>query len=164
MNKRKVIYDCDPGHDDAIALLIGLASEKLDIVAITTSAGNQTQDRTYTNVKGLLSLVKREDIPVGRGAEKPLKRNLIIADYIHGKTGIDGAELPLPTVEDRKLKALDLMVDILRKSDEKVTIVATGPQTNVAILLMAYPELKEKSNRVHGRSMLWRKLYSEFGI
>lgn len=144
MNKRKVIYDCDPGHDDAIALLIGLASEKLDIVAITTSAGNQTQDRTYTNVKGLLSLVKREDIPVGRGAEKPLKRDLIIADYIHGKTGIDGAELPLPTVEDRKLKALDLMVDILRKSDEKVTIVATGPQTNVAILLMAYPELKEK--------------------
>lgn len=144
MDKRKIIYDCDPGHDDAIALLIGLASEKLDIAAITTAAGNQTQERTYANVRGLLSLVKREDIPVGRGFDKPLKRNLIIADYIHGKTGIDGAELPLPTVEDKKVKALDLMVKVLRDSKEKVTIVATGPQTNVAVLLLAHPELKEK--------------------
>lgn len=144
MDKRKIIYDCDPGHDDAIALLIGLASEKLDIAAITTAAGNQTQERTYANVRGLLSLVKREDIPVGRGFDKPLKRNLIIADYIHGKTGIDGAELPLPAVEDKKVKALDLMVKVLRDSKEKVTIVATGPQTNVAVLLLAYPELKEK--------------------
>lgn len=144
MDKRKVIYDCDPGHDDAIALLIGLASEKLDIVAITTSAGNQTQERTYHNVRGLLSLVKREDIPVAKGAEKPLKRNLIIADYIHGKTGLDGADLPSPTVEDKKLRALDLMVETLKASEEKITIVATGPLTNVAILLLSHPELKEK--------------------
>lgn len=144
MDKKKVIYDCDPGHDDAIALLIGLASDKLDIVAITTAAGNQTQERTYANVRGLLSLIRREDIPVGKGSEKPLKRNLIIADYIHGKTGIDGAELPLPTVEDKKIKALDLMAEVLKNSQEKVTIVATGPQTNVAILLLSYPELKEK--------------------
>lgn len=148
MGKRKIIYDCDPGHDDAIALLIGLAAENLDIVAITTAAGNQTQDRTYANVKGLLSLVKREDIPVGRGFEKPIKRELIIAEHIHGKTGIDGAELPLPTIHDQKLKALDVMVDVLRKAKEKITIVATGPLTNVAILLLAYPELKEKIDSI----------------
>lgn len=144
MEKKRIIYDCDPGHDDAIALLIGLAAENIEIAAITTAAGNQTQDRTYGNVKGLLSLTGREDIPVGRGAEKPIKRNLIIADYIHGKTGIDGAELPEPTVEDKKYKALDLMADVVKKSDKPVTLIATGPLTNIAIFLLAYPELKSK--------------------
>ncbi|MEG1458475.1 MAG: nucleoside hydrolase, partial [Acetivibrio sp.] len=82
--------------------------------------------------------------PVAKGAEKPLKRNLIIADYIHGKTGLDGADLPLPTVEDKKQRALDLMVQMLSTSEEKITIVATGPLTNIAILLLSHPELKEK--------------------
>lgn len=145
---RKVILDCDPGHDDAIMIFMALASDKVHVEAITSSAGNQTPDKTYQNVKKLLALAGREDIPVGYGAQKPIKRDLIIADYVHGETGLDGADLPETTVKDEKIKAFDLWADILRNSDEKVTIVATGPLTNVAIFLLAYPELKSKIDMI----------------
>lgn len=144
MSKRKVILDCDPGHDDAIALLMALASDNIDLVAITTSAGNQLPEKTFNNTRKLLALTNREDIPVAMGALKPLRRELIIADDVHGESGLDGAELPEPTVAPATIRANDLLAKMLSESDEKITIVATGPLTNIAIFLLSHPELKEK--------------------
>lgn len=90
---KKVILDCDPGHDDALALLMAIASKNIDLLAVTTSAGNQLPEKTYLNAKRLLTLAKCDDIPVAKGANKPLRRELIIADDVHGASGIDGAEI-----------------------------------------------------------------------
>ncbi len=144
MRKIPVIIDCDPGHDDAIMMFMALGSDRIDVKAITTSAGNQTPDKTYINARKLLALAEREDIPLAQGAREPLKRSLIIADFCHGESGLDGADLPEPTVPPLQKKAIDLMAETLRNSSEKVTIVVTGPMTNIAIFLLAYPELKEK--------------------
>ncbi|WP_368250638.1 nucleoside hydrolase [Enterococcus sp. 2201sp1_2201st1_B8_2201SCRN_220225] len=141
---KKVILDCDPGHDDAMALLMAIASENIELLAVTTSAGNQKPEKTFANAKKLLALAKREDIPVAMGASKPLRRDLIIADDVHGESGIDGAELPKSSVPSLEISANDLIADILRNSEEKVTLVATGPLTNIAIFLLSHPELKEK--------------------
>ena len=91
-----IILDCDPGHDDAIALVLALASPELDVKAVTSSAGNQTPDKTLRNVLRMLTLLKRTDIPVAGGAIKPLMRELIIADNVHGESGLDGPALPEP--------------------------------------------------------------------
>lgn len=141
---KKVILDCDPGHDDALALLMALASDEIDLQAVTTSAGNQLPEKTFANARKLLSLANREDIPVAMGAAKPMLRDLIIADDVHGKTGLDGADLPEPTVESLTVSANDLMASILRNSEERVTFVVTGPMTNMAIFLLSHPELKSK--------------------
>lgn len=101
-------------------------------------------EKTYLNAKRLLTLAKSEGIPVARGAANPLRRELIIADDVHGESGIDGAELPESTIPDLELSANELIAQILRESDEKVTLIATGPLTNIAIFLMSHPELKEK--------------------
>lgn len=143
-----VIIDCDPGHDDAIALVLALASPELDVKAVTSSAGNQTPDKTLRNVLRMLTLLKRPDIPVAGGALKPLMRELIIADNVHGESGLDGPALPEPGFAAQSCTAVELMANILRASVEPVTIVATGPQTNVALLLNSHPELHAKIERI----------------
>ena len=143
-----VIIDCDPGHDDAIALVLALASPELDVKAVTSSAGNQTPDKTLRNVLRMLTLLKRPDIPVAGGALKPLMRELIIADNVHGESGLDGPALPEPGFAAQSCTAVELMANILRDSVEPVTIVATGPQTNVALLLNSHPELHAKIDRI----------------
>lgn len=147
MEQRKVILDCDPGHDDAFAMLMALASEKIELIGVTTSAGNQVPEKTFNNARKLLALAGREDIPVAMGAKKPLIRELIIADSVHGETGLDGADLPEPTVDPQKISANKLLYDILSKED-KVTLVATGPLTNLAIFILSHPELKDKIDMI----------------
>ena len=143
-----VIIDCDPGHDDAIALVLALASPELNVKAVTSSAGNQTPDKTLRNVLRMLTLLKRPDIPVAGGALKPLMRELIIADNVHGESGLDGPALPEPGFAAQACTAVELMAKTLRDSAEPVTIVATGPQTNVALLLNSHPELHAKIDRI----------------
>lgn len=143
-----IIIDCDPGHDDAIALILALASPKLNVLAVTTSAGNQTPDKTLRNALRILTLLGRHDIPVAGGAPKPLLRELIIADNVHGESGLDGPALPEPGFAPQALTAVELMAKTLRASAEPVTLVPTGPLTNIALLLSAYPELKEKIARI----------------
>ncbi|MGF7448709.1 nucleoside hydrolase, partial [Klebsiella michiganensis] len=121
-----VIIDCDPGHDDAIALVLALASPELNVKAVTSSAGNQTPDKTLRNVLRMLTLLKRPDIPVAGGALKPLMRELIIADNVHGESGLDGPALPEPGFAAQTCTAVELMAKTLRDSAEPVTIVATG--------------------------------------
>lgn len=143
-----VILDCDPGHDDAIALILALASPELKVLAVTTSAGNQTQEKTLNNALRILTLLGRDDIPVAAGAPKPLARELIIADNVHGESGLDGPTLPDPAFAPQAMTALELMVKCLRESPEPVTLVPTGPLTNIALLLAAYPELKPNIARI----------------
>ncbi|MGU5844438.1 pyrimidine-specific ribonucleoside hydrolase RihA [Aeromonas hydrophila] len=142
------ILDCDPGHDDAIALILALASPELKVLAVTTSAGNQTPDKTLNNALRILTLLGRDDIPVAAGAPKPLARELIIADNVHGESGLDGPKLPDPAFAPVAMTALELMAKCLRESPEPVTLVPTGPLTNIALLLAAHPELKSKIARI----------------
>ncbi|WP_421319156.1 pyrimidine-specific ribonucleoside hydrolase RihA [Aeromonas veronii] len=143
-----VILDCDPGHDDAIALILALASPELDVLAVTTSAGNQTPDKTLNNALRILTLLGRDDIPVAAGAPKPLARELIIADNVHGESGLDGPKLPDPAFAPQAMTGIELMARCLRESPQPVTLVPTGPLTNIALLLAAHPELKPKIARI----------------
>lgn len=145
--KIPIIIDCDPGHDDALMLMLAFGSGKFDIKAVTTSAGNQTQEKTLNNALKILTLIGA-NVPVYRGAEKPLYRNLIIADYVHGETGLDGPALPMPAFQSENLSAVEGIASILQSSETKITLVPTGPLTNIATFLLAYPHLKDKIERI----------------
>ena len=143
IKKRPIILDGDPGHDDAIAWVLAAASPELDIKAITTVAGNQTLEKVTYNARRIVSLLHL-DIEVAKGRNRPLCGDLIIAPNFHGETGLDGPVLPEPDHELSSLSAPEMMAKVLEESDEKVTIITTGAQTNIACLLLAHPELKDK--------------------
>lgn len=142
-----VIIDCDPGHDDAIALLLAFASERLDVKAVTIVAGNQTQEKTLNNALKVLSFAG-VDVPVAKGDDKPLMRDLIIAPEVHGDSGLDGPELPESDLQAVDMPAIELIAKTVRESDKKVTLIPTGALTNIAKFLLCYPELKEKIERI----------------
>ena len=131
------ILDCDPGHDDAIALLLALASPELDLLGVTTTYGNQTLAKTTANALRVLELVARTDVPVAAGAERPLQRELVVAAHVHGESGLDGPVLPEPSALPTTTDAVEFIADTLAGAAEPVTIVATGPLTNVARYLAA---------------------------
>lgn len=145
---RPIILDCDPGHDDAISLILALSSPLLRPLAVTTSAGNQTPEKTLHNALRILTLLDRKDIPVAGGALKPLARELIIADNVHGETGLDGPKLPEPNFLPVPITAVELMAQQLRLSSAPVTLVPSGPLTNIALLLASHPELHHKIERI----------------
>jgi inosine-uridine nucleoside N-ribohydrolase len=126
------ILDCDPGHDDAIALLLALASPELELLAVTTTYGNQTLRKTTANALRVLELVGRTDVPVAAGAERPLERDLVVAAHVHGDSGLDGPALPDAKTSTASRDAVEFMADRIVSSSVPVTIVATGPLTNVA--------------------------------
>jgi inosine-uridine nucleoside N-ribohydrolase len=128
----RVILDCDPGHDDAIALLLGLASPELDLVGVTTVHGNQTLDKTTNNALRVLALVGRADVPVAAGADRPLVRELHVAAHVHGESGLDGPELPERASEPVAQHAVDFLVEHVTP---ETVLVPTGPLTNVALAL-----------------------------
>ena len=120
---RPIILDCDPGHDDAISLILALSSDALDVLAVTTSAGNQTPDKTLNNALRVLTLLGRHDIPVAGGAPKPLARELIIADNVHGESGLDGPKLPDPAFTPVTQSAIELMAEKVRAVNRLVVLV-----------------------------------------
>ncbi|MBN2875630.1 MAG: pyrimidine-specific ribonucleoside hydrolase RihA [Spirochaetales bacterium] len=142
-----IIMDCDPGHDDAIALVLAYAAPELELLAVTTSAGNQTIDKTTRNARTILSFLGA-DIPVARGASRPLFRELIIAPQVHGESGLDGPTLPDPTLPESTLSAVELTAKTIKESPQPVTLVPTGALTNVAALLLSHPELKANIGRI----------------
>lgn len=148
MTPEKIILDCDPGHDDALALTMAVASTQIKLLGVTTSAGNQTPDKTLNNALRMLTLLGATAVPVAGGNHRPLMRNLKIADYVHGETGLDGADLPEPTFEPVDQPAVELIADILRSQIEPITLVVTGPMTNIALFLRIHPELKNKIKQI----------------
>ena len=137
-----ILLDCDPGHDDAIALLLALASPELDLLGVTTVAGNQTLEKTTANAIRVLDFVGRNDIPVAAGADRPLIREPFIAAYVHGETGLDGPDLPPPQRAPLAQHAVDFLADRIRERKGAVTLVPTGPLTNVALLLALHPDAR----------------------
>ena len=127
-----VILDCDPGHDDAIALLLALASPELELVGVTTTHGNQTLDKTTDNALRVLALVGRTDVPVAMGADRPLVRDLHVAAHVHGESGLDGPELPERASEPVEQGAVDFLVEHVTP---ETVLVPVGPLTNVALAL-----------------------------
>lgn len=144
----KIILDCDPGHDDALAMMLAIANPEIDLLAVTTSAGNQTPEKTLNNAMRLLTLMHHQEIPVAGGNRTPLLKPLETAGNVHGKSGLDGAELPDPDFDVQPLTAIELMAQTLQNSDTPVTLVVTGPMTNAALFLRVYPELKSKIDRI----------------
>ena len=142
--RRPVILDCDPGHDDALAMLLALASPGLEVLGVTTVAGNAGVERTTRNALRLLTLLGRTDVPVAAGAARPLVVEPFIQPVFHGDSGLDGADLPEPAVAARPEAAIELTASLVRASDDPVTLVPTGPMTNVALFLRAFPTLHER--------------------
>jgi pyrimidine-specific ribonucleoside hydrolase len=134
-----VLLDCDPGHDDAIALLLALASPELELLGVTTVAGNQTLAKTTANALRVLELAGREDVDVAAGADRPLARELFIADYVHGESGLDGPSLPKPRRSPIDQHAVDFLAERILGSSRPVTLIPVGPLTNVALLLAHHP-------------------------
>ena len=130
-----VLIDCDPGHDDAIALLLALASPEVELLGVTTVSGNQTLGKTTANAIRVLELVGRGDVPVAAGADRPLERELFVAAYVHGESGLDGPALPPPETEAVDQHAADFLAERVLASPDPVTLVPTGPLTNVALFL-----------------------------
>jgi inosine-uridine nucleoside N-ribohydrolase len=137
-----ILLDCDPGHDDAIALLLALASPELELLGVTTVAGNQTLEKTTANAIRVLDFVGRDDVPVAAGAAAPLVREPLVAAYVHGETGLDGPDLPPPSRESLQQHAVDFLAEQIRARAGAVTLVPTGPLTNVALLLALHPDAR----------------------
>jgi inosine-uridine nucleoside N-ribohydrolase len=127
-----LILDCDPGHDDAIALLLALASPELELVGVTTVHGNQTLDKTTDNALRVLALAGREDVPVAMGADRPLERELHVAAHVHGESGLDGPALPARASEPVEQHAVDFLLEHVTP---ETVLVPVGPLTNVALAL-----------------------------
>ena len=143
-----VILDCDPGHDDAIALLLALGSPELTLLGVTTVSGNQTLEKTTANAIRVLDHVGRSEIPVAAGAPRPLIRERHTAAEVHGETGLDGPRLPPAARAAEPTHAIDWIASTLTASPDPVTLVATGPLTNVALFLARYPELELRLERI----------------
>jgi pyrimidine-specific ribonucleoside hydrolase len=137
-----VILDVDPGHDDAVAIMLACAG--LDLLAVTTVAGNVPLEKTTRNALRVLSLIGRTDVPVAAGASSPLHRPLHTAESIHGESGMDGPEIPDSSFEPEERGATALIADTLKEAPAPVTLIPTGPLTNIATFLREHPELEER--------------------
>ncbi len=142
--KHKIILDCDPGHDDAIAILLAAHHPEIDLLAITTVAGNQSVAKTTLNALKVCTLANIRNVPIAMGMERPLVRPARHAADIHGESGLDGPALPEPDIELSPLHAVDLIIKLLLESDDDITLVPTGPLTNIATAIRREPAIVPK--------------------
>lgn len=141
---RPLVIDCDPGHDDAVALLLAVASPALDLRAVTTCFGNCSVEDATRNALRVLTLAGAADVPVGQGAAGPIAGELALGNYVHGVSGLDGPEMPEPAAQVHELGAVELIASVLRSAQEPVTLAVTGPMTNIALLARQHPELLDQ--------------------
>jgi len=141
---KKIILDCDPGHDDAMAILLAHGNPEIELVAITTVAGNQTLDKTSLNARRVATVAGIRDVPVAAGCDRPLTRELKTAGYIHGESGLDGPAFGEPTVPLDSRHAVDLIIELLMHSNGDITLVPTGPLTNIAMAVRKEPRIVPK--------------------
>lgn len=146
---KKIILDCDPGHDDAVAILLALGNPEIEIVGITTVGGNQSLEKVTYNARAMLEAAHAHDIPVYAGSDRPLVREQEVAESIHGETGLDGVELPVPTRPLEDMHAVNFIVKTIMESEPgTITLVPTGPLTNIALALRMEPGIAERVSEV----------------
>ncbi len=143
-----ILLDCDPGHDDAIAILLAARAPEIQLEAITTVAGNQTLEKTTRNALRVCSVAGIRTVPIAAGMDRPLVRELRVAANIHGQSGLDGPALPEPDLTLAPIHGVDLLIERLLASDGDLTIVATGPLTNVAAALRREPRIVPKIQQI----------------
>ena len=143
-----MIHDCDPGHDDALALMLALGSPELEVLGVTTVSGNQTLEKTTANAIRVLDHLGYGHLPVAAGAGRPLVRERTVAPEVHGDSGLDGPALAPPSRAPLHEHAIDWIAATLREQPRPVTLVPTGPLTNVALLLARHPDVEAVIERV----------------
>jgi len=148
--KNKIIIDTDPGQDDAVAILLALASpDELDILGIVAVAGNVSLAQNAKNARRVIELAGRKDIPVYAGCERPIKRRLVTAEHVHGDTGLNGPNLPEPTVELKPQHGVDFIIDTLLKEPMgSVTLCTLGPLTNIALAMVKAPAITRRIRKI----------------
>lgn len=147
--RERIIIDTDPGQDDAVAILLALASPELEVLGITCVAGNVPLARTTHNARVVCELAGRPDLPVFAGCDRPMRRALITAEHVHGKTGLDGADLPDPVMPLQPGHAVDFLIETLRAEPPgTVTLVPIGPLTNIGTALERAPDIARRIKRI----------------
>lgn len=147
--RKKIIIDTDPGQDDAVAILLALASPELDVLGLTAVAGNVPLALTQLNARKICELAGRPETKVFAGASRPMVRSLVTAEEVHGKTGLDGPELPEPRMPLQSAHAVDFIVEtILAEDAGTVTLCPLGPLTNIALALAREPRLASRIERI----------------
>src|SRR4051812_46828664 len=147
---RKIIFDTDPGQDDMAAILMALASPKeLEVLGIVAVAGNVPLHHTERNARRICELAGRADVPVFAGSDQPMGRKLVTAEHVHGKTGLDGPDLPEPKAALQKQPGVDFLIETLRAAKEgEITLLTLGPLTDIGLLLTRAPEVKPKIREI----------------
>ena len=147
--KRKIIIDTDPGQDDAVAILMALASKELEVLGITAVAGNVPLELTEKNSRIIVELSGRKDIPVYAGCSKPLGRELVTAEEVHGKTGLDGMELTEPSIPLEDQHAVEFIIETLRENNPStISLCPLGPLTNIAQAMIRAPDIVERIQEI----------------
>jgi purine nucleosidase len=157
--RRPVIIDCDPGQDDAVMLLLALAApDELEVLGVTTVAGNVPLAKTTRNARLICDLAGRSDMRVHAGCDRPLLRRLVTAEHVHGREGIDGAPIGEPVTPLRGEHAVDFIVDTLLAAPENsITLVPTGPLTNIAVALAREPRIASRIREIVLMGGAWRE-------
>ncbi|CDL79865.1 nucleoside hydrolase [Xenorhabdus cabanillasii] len=149
MLPKKIILDCDPGHDDAIAMLLAHGNPDIELLAVTTVVGNQTLDKVTRNALSIAYISNIHNVPFAAGCHRPLVREIKTAPDIHGETGLDGTELPEPVIKLDPRHAVDLIIDIIMEHPPKsVTLVPTAGLTNIALAARKAPHIVERVKEV----------------
>ena len=149
--KKKIILDCDPGHDDAVAIMLAAASNEIEILGITCVGGNSTLKNTKLNTLKICTLIDRTDIKIFAGSEKPIHYDLVTAAHVHGKTGLDTEGEPIivdPSYEIQEENAVDYIINECHKNNDPIYLCPTGPLTNIALSLQKDPSIKEKIKEI----------------
>ena len=150
MGAQKIIIDTDPGQDDAVAILLALASpDEIEVLGITAVAGNVPLSLTEKNARIVCELAGRPDIPVYAGCDRPLKRKLVTAEHVHGKTGLDGPELPEPKIKLHEKHGVDFIIDtILQEPENSISLCPLGPLTNIASAILKQPKIVSRIKKI----------------
>lgn len=150
MAPRKIIIDTDPGQDDAVAILLALASpDEIEVLGITAVAGNVPLDLTQRNARIVCEVAGKDEVKVFAGCDRPMARDLVTAEHVHGKTGLDGVVLPDPKMPLQDRHAVDFIIDTLRaEAPGTVTLCPLGPLTNIATALQKAPDIAERIQQI----------------
>lgn len=146
---KKIILDCDPGHDDAVAIVLAAGNPEIDLLAVTTVGGNQTLEKVTRNALAMATVANIKDVPFAAGCVRPLVRDVETAGETHGESGLDGVELPEPSIELDPRHGVDVIIDtVMAHEPGTVTLVPTGPLTNIAMAARKEPAIVERVKEV----------------